>query len=155
MERAAELYKKGYGRYLLPSGGTNKKLKENETEWDFLRTIAIQAGVDDKIILKEDKAQNTFENARFSWELLQSKNILVKNVLLVCKAYHSRRALLTYQSVFPLSINFYVSTVIDNRGISKDNWFLHEQGINIVMNETVKIGSYFEDKIRNWRPVLS
>ncbi len=154
MERAAELYKNGYGRYILPSGGANKKLKNNETEWDFLRAIAIKAGVDEKVILKENKAQNTFENARFSWDLLQSMNIPVKNVLLVCKAYHSRRALLTYQSVFPLSINFYVSTVIDNRGISKDNWFLNEVGVNMVMNETVKIGRYFEDKIKNWIPTL-
>lgn len=155
MERAADLYKKGYGQYILPSGGTNKKLKDNETEWDFLSAIALKAGVDEKVILKENKAQNTFENAQFSWDLLQSMYIPVKNVLLVCKAYHSRRALLTYQSVFPLDINFYVSTVIDNRGISKDNWFLNEVGVNIVMNETVKIGRYFEDKIKNWIPALS
>ena len=82
-------------------------------------------------------------------------NIPVNKVLLVCKAYHSRRALLTYQSVFPLNINFYVSTVIDNRGISKDNWFLSEVGVNMVMGETVKIGRYFEDKIRNWIPPLN
>ncbi len=155
MEHAAELYKKGFGNYILPSGGVNKKLKDNETEWDFLREIAIRAGVDEKVILKENKAQNTFENAQFSWDLLQSMNIPVNKVLLVCKAYHSRRALLTYQSVFPLNINFYVSTVIDNRGISKDNWFLSEVGVNMVMGETVKIGRYFEDKIRNWIPPLN
>jgi len=68
----------------------------------------------------------------------------------VCKAYHSRRALLTYQSVFPSNINFYIALIIDKRGISNDNWFLNEDSISIVMNEVVKIGSYFEDKILKW-----
>lgn len=94
-----------------------------ESEWDYLKTIGIQLGVPEKAILKEDKARNTFENAQFSWELLQKLGIQIKNVILVCKAYHSRRALLTYQSLFPLNINFYIALVIDKRGISKDNWF--------------------------------
>jgi hypothetical protein len=47
-------------------------------------------------------------------------------------------------------VNFYISPVIDKRGISKDNWFSNEDSIRMVMNEVVKIGSYFEDKIRKW-----
>lgn len=74
----------------------------------------------------------------------------IKNVILVCKTYHARRALLTYKSVFPSSVNFYISPIIDKRGISKDNWFLNEDSIRIVMNEEMKIGSYFEDKINKW-----
>jgi len=150
MEKAAELYNRGFAKYILPSGGANYKLPNYESEWDYLKTIGIQLGVPEKAILKEDKAQNTFENAQFSWELLQKLSIQIKNVILVCKAYHSRRALLTYQSVFPLNINFYIAPVIDKRGISKENWFLNEDSISIVMNEVVKIGSYFEDKISKW-----
>lgn len=80
----------------------------------------------------------------------QTLNMPIKNVILVCKAYHSRRALLTYKTIFPLNMNFYVSPIIDKKGISKDNWFLKEDRINIVMNEVTKIGYYFKDKIPNW-----
>lgn len=66
----------------------------------------------------------------------------------MCKAYHSRRALLTYKSVFPSNVHFYISPIIDKRGISKENWFLNEDSFRIVMNEVVKIGNYFEDKIK-------
>ena len=69
----------------------------------------------------------------------------------MCKAYHSRRALLTYKSIFPSNINFYVVPIIDKKGISKENWFLNEDSIKIVMGEVTKIGKYFEDKIYNWR----
>lgn len=69
----------------------------------------------------------------------------------MCKAYHSRRVLLTYKSIFPSNINFYIAPIIDRRGISKENWFLNEDSIKIVMGEVMKIGTYFEDKIYKWR----
>jgi uncharacterized SAM-binding protein YcdF (DUF218 family) len=150
MEKAVDLYNIGLAKYILPSGGANSKLLSHESEWEYLKTVGIQLGVPEKAILKEDKAQNTFENAQFSLNVLQTLNIPTNNVILVCKAYHSRRALLTYKSVFPLNTNFYVSPILDRRGISKNNWFLNEDSIKIVMNETVKIGRYFEDKISKW-----
>lgn len=150
MERAVELYNRGFAQYILPSGGANYKLTQYESEWDYLKAIGIKLSVPEKATLKEDKAQNTFENAQFSWNVLQTLNMPIKNVILVCKAYHSRRALLTYKTIFPININFYVSPIIDKRGISKENWFLNEDSINIVMNEVTKIGYYFKDKIPNW-----
>jgi len=150
MERAVELYNRGLAKYILPSGGANSKLTYYETEWDYLKTIGIQLGIPEKAILKEDQATNTFENAQLSWNVLQTLNIPIKNVILVCKAYHSRRALLTYKSIFPSNVNFYVSPVIDKRGITKENWFLSNYSVGTVMNEVVKIGSYFEDKIQKW-----
>ena len=150
MERAAEFYNRGFAKYVLPSGGINSKLLNNKSEWDYLKTVGINLGIPENSILKEDKAQNTFENAKFSWTVLQSLDIPIENVILVCKAYHARRALLTYKSVFPSNIHFYISPIVDRRGISKDNWFLNEDSIRIVMNEVVKIGSYFEDKIKKW-----
>ena len=150
IERAAELYNKGFAQYILPSGGSNHKITHYKTEWEYLKTLGIQLGIPKEAILKEDKAQNTFENAQFSWNVLQALDIPIKNVILVCKAYHSRRALLTYRSAFPQNIKFYISPIIDKRGISKENWFLNESSINVVMGEVVKIGNYFRDKIPKW-----
>lgn len=150
MEKSAELYINGFAKYILPSGGANSKLSNGMTEWDYLRTIGINLGIPEKSILKEDKAKNTFENAEFSWNVLKTLDMPIKNVILVCKSYHGRRALLTYKSVFPSDINFYIAPIIDKRGITKDNWFLNEESIKIVMNEVVKIGSYFQDKIVKW-----
>jgi uncharacterized SAM-binding protein YcdF (DUF218 family) len=148
--RAGELYQEGYAPYLLPSGGANSKLGAGRTEWEFLRSIAIAQGVPETAILKEDQAQNTYENALFSWRVLQENNIAVERVILVCKAYHSRRALLTYQAVFPLAVTFYVAPVIDQRGISRANWFMNASHARLVMGEMAKIGEYFADKIPGW-----
>ncbi|MFC4099174.1 YdcF family protein [Paenibacillus xanthanilyticus] len=48
--------------------GTTPHVKT--TEWEFLRDIGIALGVPSEAILKEEKAANTFENARFSLEVL-------------------------------------------------------------------------------------
>jgi uncharacterized SAM-binding protein YcdF (DUF218 family) len=148
MEKAASLYQKGLAPYILPSGGAKPHIET--TEWNYLRDIGIANGVPEKAILKEDKAQHTLENARFSWEVLQKTGIQPKKVILVCKAGHSRRALLSYQAVFPIETEFFVSPVIDRYGITKENWFLSEVGVNRIMAEVEKIGKYFGNHIPNW-----
>lgn len=150
MEKAVELYNNRFAPYILPSGGVNPKLPNYESEWEYLKDIGIKLGVPEEVILKENQASHTFENAELSWNVLQTLDRPIRKVILVCKAYHSRRALLTYQSVFPLEVQFYVSTVVDKRGISKDTWFLKSENISIVMGEVEKIGKYFKDKISGW-----
>jgi uncharacterized SAM-binding protein YcdF (DUF218 family) len=145
MERAAMLYHQGIAPFILPSGGANPYVKT--TEWEFLRNVGVSLGVPPEAILKEDTATNTFENSRFSLEVLKQQGLIPKKVVLVCKNYHARRALLTYQVVFPRETVFYVSPVIDKTGTSKDNWFLDEDKIRYVMNELEKVGKYFRHAI--------
>ncbi|WP_284644234.1 YdcF family protein [Paenibacillus silviterrae] len=148
MENAAALYHKGLAPLILPSGGSTKHVAS--TEWEFLRDIALSLDVPEKAILKEDQARNTFENARLSWQVLQEAGIRPRKIILACKAGHSRRALLTYQTVFPKETEFFVAPVTDKTGITKDNWFRTEEGIRRVMTEVEKIGKYFGHHIPNW-----
>jgi len=115
-----------------------------------LNETGLSLGVPQTAILKEDKATNTFENARFSWEIIQECGIKADKVILVCKAGHACRALLTYQTVFSKETQFYLAPVIDKTGISKDNWYLTEDGIRRIMLEVEKIGKYFAHHIPNW-----
>lgn len=148
MEKAASLYLQGLAPYILPSGGANQYVET--TEWDFLRNVGIANGVPEDAILKEDTAQNTFENARFSLEVLRKSGIQPRKVIMVCKAGHSRRALLTYQTEFPKDTEFFISPVVDRAGITKENWFLSEVGVSRIMTEVEKIGKYFGHFIPNW-----
>ncbi|MFC4809626.1 YdcF family protein [Paenibacillus sp. GCM10023250] len=144
-ERAACLYHQGYAPFMLPSGGANPHVEK--TEWAFLRDVGLSLGVPSQAILKEDQAANTFENARFSLEVLYQHGIQPKRVVLVCKNYHARRALLTYRFVFPSETEFYVSPVVDKTGITRENWFRDEGKIACVMNELEKVGKYFRPAI--------
>ncbi|NMH74771.1 YdcF family protein [Bacillus sp. RO2] len=145
MEKAADLYKQGMAPYVLPSSGYKSHVEM--TEWEYLRNLALENGIPEEAILKEDKAQHTLENARFSLEVLHRNNIVPRKAIVVCKAGHARRSLLCYQAEFPKDCEFMVSHCVDRYGITKENWFLTDVGINRVMNEVKKIGTYFGDII--------
>ncbi|MFA6161205.1 MAG: YdcF family protein [Patescibacteria group bacterium] len=157
MDKAVELYNQGLAPYILPSGGIGPKLaKEIEagvsnwkSEWEFLQNIALAHGVPEKAILKEDKALHTFDNASLSWQVVQENNIVVKKAILICKAHHARRALLTYQTAFSSEVEYIVCPIIDDRDVRKDNWFLDDAKIEMVMSEVVKVGQYFAKHFSN------
>jgi uncharacterized SAM-binding protein YcdF (DUF218 family) len=152
MEHAAALYHQGMAPYILPSGGVNPKLET--TEWEFLQRIGIERGVPEQAILQENRARHTFQNAEFSWQTLRENGIRPNKVILSCKAFHARRALLSYQTVFPSDVEFLVSPVVDRRNFSKETWFRDGKGIELVMREVEKIGTYFNRHIPNWTQVI-
>ena len=146
-ERAAELYKRGMAGCILFSGRANPHIPEFSSEAEYLKSIAVGLGVPSKHLLCEDKAAHTFENAEFSLSTLMQMKIRAKKIILICKAFHSRRALMTYQYVFPKNTFFLVSPVTDKRGLNKDNWTSKQEHVDVVMSEVEKIGKYFKDKI--------
>ena len=144
---AIELYKKGMAKYILVSGGENSKIPDYPSEAEFLKSIAIKEGVPSEAVLCEEIARNTYENAAYSYEIMREKELDDKKVILVCKEYHSRRALFTYQKVFPAYTEFFVESVTDVKGLSRDNWFTKDEYIKTVMGEVEKMGKYFSEDI--------
>ena len=147
IQRAIELYKKGMANYILVSGGENRKIPDYPSEAEYLKSIAIKEGVPSEAVLCEEIARNTYENAVYSYEIMKDKELDDKKVILVCKEYHSRRALFTFQKVFPVYTEFFVEPVTDIKGLSRDNWFTKDEYIKTVMGEVEKMAKYFSDDI--------
>ena len=150
IQRAVELYRAGIACWILPSGGPSSHLKDWVSEWYFYRSLATKTGIPEMAILREDRATNTLENAQYSWLAIQEAGLQITKAVLVCKAHHSRRALLTYQAVFPSGVEFTVSPIIDSRDIRKDNWYLDEQKVYTVFEELRKIGKYLGRYVPTW-----
>ena len=150
IEKAAERFHQGMAPYILPSGGENNKLEDYETEWAFLFEKAVELGVPQEAILKENKASNTLENAIFSKQVLLDNQIEIKKIILVCKNFHSRRAFLTYASQFPKDCKILVAPVIDGKRIRKEDWFIDEMKRKKVLKEVEKIGIYFEHWMKDY-----
>ena len=142
MEKAALLYHKGFASKILPSGGANHRV-DTSSEWEFLRRTGIELGIPEEVILKEDRAKHTMENAELSWQVIKSHGLHVDKAIIVCKAFHARRAYMTYRLVFPDKIEFMVAPIVDIRDIRKDNWFTSDEKIRKVMSEVEKIGKYY------------
>lgn len=147
-KKAADLYQKGYAPLIVPSGKYAKwtgkcEFEGFETECDYFTQIMLDQGVPETAILKEREATYTYENAIYTRRLLEKKGISVKKALLCCQAYHARRSRLYYQVLFP-EAEIYVCPVV-TKGISKDNWFQSEKGIELVLGEIERWGSQFHE----------
>lgn len=156
-ERAAALFLKGYAEIVMPSGRysiakgafVGSKLKSSlytgpyETEADFMADVAIKNGVPDACILRENQATYTMQNAYFSKKLCDKYGIMPQKAIICCKSFHARRAFMYYQHAFP-ETEFYISPV-DVWGITKENWFQTQRGIDHVLGELMRCGQQFRD----------
>jgi uncharacterized SAM-binding protein YcdF (DUF218 family) len=91
---------------LVLSGGIkNSWGKSDVTEAARMKSLALEYGVESGAILLEERARNTYENALFTWDLLQEQG--VQQVLLVTSAAHMLRAAAVFRSqgleVIPVS----------------------------------------------------
>ncbi len=159
-EYAAELYRKGYAKWLIPSGGFSVKKqrfdgvkskadiysKEYKTDCEFLTDALNINGVPLSAIYGEDKSGHTRDNAFFSRKVADENELKIKTAIIVCKAFHARRCLMLYQMAFP-DTRFYVCPVVC-MGITKENWYKTERGIDRVLGELARCGNQFIGDIR-------
>ena len=155
-EEAALLWKAGYASLIVPSGrysivrGKPFSMgdRQYQTECEFLSDILKTNGVEQNVILGEDKASFTQQNARYSKKLLEGKKIEIKKAIICCKSFHARRCLMYYQFAFP-DVEFIMYPVTyceDGIEITKDNWYQTEKGLDIVLGELRRYGEQFKEE---------
>lgn len=159
-ESAAYLYKNGFAPCILPSGKYSKMkghfigpaIKKDiyhddyKTEADFLTDVLVKNGVPKHVILPERWAENTYENAVFSKQIVDNQGLSVKKAILCCQAFHSRRCLMYYQLFFP-DTTFYVFPT-DTKGINRNNWYKTERDIDVVLGEFERCANQFTGIIK-------
>ena len=162
MEKAAELYSAGYAPYILPSGKFSLKFnhftkpkskceiynKNYETEFEFLKDVALLNGVPEDGILREDTATWTKENAFRSKYVTDKLGLEIKKAIICCKSFHAKRCLMFYSWAYP-DTEFYVCPV-NIEGINKENWFKTEYGAEQVMGELSRCGGQFKKAVKFW-----
>ena len=91
--QALELYKRGYLKKILLTGGSGSLLTQYEKESIFLKNYLVEIGIPGEDIIIETSSRNTRENAIYTARVLEEKNINTDNCLLITSASHMRRAL--------------------------------------------------------------
>lgn len=159
---AAGLWKQGYAPWIVPSGRFSitkgkfsgvSAMRERypgsfETEWEFMRTVLEGEGIPEKVILREDKAQFTYENAVYSKQVTDAAGIDVCRGIICCQSHHARRCLMYYQLVYPETDWILLPSDTE---VSKDNWFESERGIRLVLGEMERCGTQFSQILNELR----
>lgn len=146
-EKAADLWHQGYAPYIMPSGkwsvlqkkfeGVLEKKDEYtgayQSEWEFLKDVLLKNNVPEEVILREDQASYTYENAVFSRKAADQAGLNIKRAIICARNYHGRRCMMYYQRLFPEAQIQICPVGIG--GIDRDNWMNTEEGIEAVIGE--------------------
>ncbi|MDI6605479.1 MAG: YdcF family protein [Thermoanaerobacteraceae bacterium] len=88
LEEALKLYKEGYGRYIIISGG--KGPGESISEAEAGKRYLLEKRVASKNILLDNKSFSTYENLLFSKEIMEKNSL--KTAIIVSNKSHLKRA---------------------------------------------------------------
>lgn len=86
-----ELYNKGIAKKILISGGSGEVWNKSDSEAIVVRRFLINLGLPEEDIVIEPKSKNTYENAKFTKEILDQIQPNSNNIL-VTSAFHMPRA---------------------------------------------------------------
>jgi uncharacterized SAM-binding protein YcdF (DUF218 family) len=150
-QKAALLYKKGVAPKILltddgEKAGWSQKEQRNPPFVDLARNELISQGVPAEAIdLVEPKESGTIYEAAATREIVQANHL--KSILIVTSAYHTRRALWTFEKDF--SDNSVEATIGIEPAMTgqqtpiPNTWWLAPRGWRAVAGEYVKILYYW------------
>lgn len=169
MEKVAEAARVGVcerfvlsGKYSAKSGRVmDERLPEKyrddspySSEAEMMARVLSDMGIDERKFVLENRSQNTYENARFSCDILFNEerigsgsiNTSPATIGLFCQAFHARRAYMTVRKVLTEigheNTEVFVFSA-DTQGISAQNWWQDEYGRRRVGGEVERIARYF------------
>ena len=130
---AAELYKQGLApKIIMTSCGRFAQQ---------MAARAIKAGVDDKAIIIENKSGSTYDNARYSKDLVLEHNF--KSAIVVSSPYHMRRSKLVFERVFKHSGIKLIYCAAKKSDFNSDGQCSSENDRRVVKNECIKLIYYW------------
>ncbi len=165
-EYAAELFDKGYARYVVPSGGIGIKQDKWQgvsskaeiytgnynSDCEFFTDVLIRKGVKREASICENQSQHTRDNAFLSRKAVDEMGLEIKSAMIICKAFHARRCLMLYQMAFP-DVSFSVCPV-HCYNITKENWFTTDKGIDRVFGELARCGNQFIGDVKSYLSLI-
>lgn len=136
VEKAAALYKEGYATYVILSN--SKEIASSHG--DMLQT-AMVFGIPSDVILSEEKAQSTYQNAELT--LLLMKKHGFNSAIVVSSDFHMRRVKFNFDQVYKKS-GIELTYIGAASGYNAKRWWSDSYSRESTFNEYVKmIGNVF------------
>jgi len=138
VNEGVKLYRKGYAKYLLMSGGP---LSWKLTYAQWMKKQAVESGVPESAILLEDRSRSTLEDARFSLPIVAKKKF--SSIILVTSPTHTRRAARVFRKVFsPAGIKVIIYPA-EKSEFNPERWWTRHEDTQLVVWEYVSLVLYF------------
>lgn len=136
---ASKLYKGNFSEYvILTNGGSRNHPSTRESEIEIKSLV--KSGTPKEVIIPELKALSTYENAKYTKELLKEYNF--SSAIIVTSSYHTRRAQYIFNKVYKESgirLSYYAAPVED---FNPQLWWLSVNGWKYTLSEYTKLVWY-------------
>lgn len=145
-EFAADLWHRGFGRVLIPSGGVAHQGDLLETSWpkteaEMYAEVAVARGVPRDRLVLEMRARNTSENIRFTRELLAEHAIAAGRIVIAVKPFMRRRVHATLAIDWPA-----MAATLASPPMTLDQYFTAEltpdKTVNIMVGDLQRLDIY-------------
>jgi len=125
VEHGVRLYQQDYADKILLTGGGSHKMKEQ----------ALDLGIKEDNILLEDKSGTTFENAKYSVEIVRAQGF--QSAIIVTSPTHTRRSSIIFAEFFE-GVDLTVCSVPYDLSIA-DQWWKDRSTTRDVVSEYLKL----------------
>lgn len=139
IEKAIELYHKGFAPRMMLSGGNPFYNQQSISEAEKYRDIAIQNGVPPNDIILETSSITLPDNVGASLNQLKAAKIAIKSWILVNSPYSQRRGYGIFQKHTTDKVRIYRVNCPTAQMYSREQWFKNTEGIKVIFNELVKL----------------
>lgn len=137
--KGVELYKKGYAKRIIMSGGG--RLTSKLTDADLMQVEAVDLGVPPSVMLKDDQSESTYENAVNVKKIILEHRL--KSFLLVTSNYHTRRSRDVFEHVFKgTDVNIITVSAPDPK-FSPTAWWKQHEGQQKALTELANMIIYW------------
>jgi uncharacterized SAM-binding protein YcdF (DUF218 family) len=140
IEAAYRLWRDGYCRWLIVSGGLTPG--SDLTECQIIKAGLVARGIPPESVLEEHRATNTGENVTFSLPIIETQIGLgkVRSVICLGNLWTSRRYPMTLHRHWPIPEKMLV--VVNHYDTPDDLWHTHAELCSRVLSEWEKIEPY-------------
>ena len=125
MEHGVSLYQRGYANKILFTGGGSQMMKGQ----------ALSLGITEDHILLEEKSRTTFENAKYSIEIMRTQGF--QSAIMVTSPLHTRRASIIFTQFFK-GVDLTICSVPYDLSIA-GKWWKDRNTAKAVITEYLKL----------------
>ncbi len=129
VEHGVRLYQQGYANKILFTGGGSRKMKVQ----------AMSLGIKEDQILLEEKSRTTFENAKYSIEIIRAQGF--QSAIIVTSPTHTRRVSIIFSQFFK-GIDLTICSVPYDLSIAY-KWWKDRNTADEVITEYLKLIWYY------------
>lgn len=109
-----DLYNRQKISKIIVSGGSGHLLYKDRTEATFIKKYLVGIGIPTDDIIFESRSRNTYENAKFTKELLD-ENSINNEIILITSSLHMKRASATFKKQGIQLIEYPTSKMVGER----------------------------------------